>query len=84
MRLARVMPTMSYFRIDDVAYFAPLVYRKLGHRTMHMRFREHGDFFGVLAENFEKLWKDTEHVRPAVPAEFMGASGRRLLVTGNE
>ena len=69
-RLARVMPTMSYFRIDDVAYFAPLVYRKLGNRTMHMRFREDGDFFQVLAENFEKLWKDTKHVRPAVPKKI--------------
>lgn len=69
-RLARVMPTMSYFRIDEMAYFAPLVYRKLGNRTMHMRLKKDGDFFDVLERNFEKLWEDTKHVRPAVPSEL--------------
>jgi len=69
-KLARVMPTMSYFRIDDVAYFAPLVYRKLGNRTMHMRFRKHGDFFEVLERNFNKLWEDTDHLLPAAPSDL--------------
>jgi hypothetical protein len=73
-RLAKVMPTMSYFRIDDMAYFAPLVYRKLGNRTMHMRLRKHGDLFDVLERNFEKLWEDTEHVRPAVPARLLSSN----------
>ncbi len=58
------MPTMSYFRIDGVAYFAPLVHKTLGNETMHMRFQEDGDFFNVLAANFEKLWKNTDMVKP--------------------
>lgn len=63
-RLAQLMPTMSYFRIDGVAYFAPLVHKTLGNETMHMRFQEDGDFFNVLAANFEKLWKNTDMVKP--------------------
>jgi hypothetical protein len=67
-RLARLMPTMSYFRIDGGAYFAPLVHKRLGNETLHMRFREEGDFFSMLAINFEKLWKNTAMVKPPDPS----------------
>jgi hypothetical protein len=65
-KLAEVMPTMSYFRIDDTAYFAPLVHETLGNETMHIRFKKGGDFFAVLTGHFEALWNNGQKVHTAV------------------
>lgn len=73
-KLAEVMPTMSYFRIDGIAYFAPLVHETLGNETMHIRFKKGGDFFEVLANHFEALWSNEGKVhtaiRDAIPKEY--------------
>lgn len=66
-RLAQLIPTMSYFRIDGTAYFAPLIHKRLGNETMHMEFEEEGDFFKLLADNFEALWKNTKKVKHPDP-----------------
>jgi hypothetical protein len=66
-KLAKAMPTMSYFRIDGIAYFAPLVHRQLGHETMHLRLSQGGLFFTALEKHFDKLWDDeklVEAIRP--------------------
>jgi hypothetical protein len=74
LKLAKVMPTMSYFRIDSVAYFAPLMHQRVGHRTMHLRLQQGGDFFNMLEDNFERLWNDDKRVKPAIseqiPAQY--------------
>jgi len=73
-KLAQVMPTMSYFRIDDIAYFAPLVHRRLGHETMHLQLHDGGQLFAALGVNFDTLWADKKHVVPAdlskIPASY--------------
>ncbi|HEX3518053.1 MAG TPA: hypothetical protein VHT29_03360 [Solirubrobacteraceae bacterium] len=69
-KLARVMPTLSYFRIDGVAYFAPLVHKQLGHVTMHLRLREGGELFAALSTHFEKLWNDLERVVTVRPNDI--------------
>lgn len=66
-RLAKTMPTLSYFRIDDTAYFSPLVHKQVGDATLHLELAEGGLFFDVLAKHFEALWEDTERVAPARP-----------------
>lgn len=62
-KLAKVMPTLSYFRIDDMAFFAPLVHKQVGDRTMHLELAKGGRFFNELTRHFEKLWKDKERTR---------------------
>jgi len=81
-KLAQVMPTMSYFRIDDIAYFAPLVHRRLGHETMHLQLHDGGQLFAALGANFDTLWADRKHVVPAdpnnIPASYPSpAQGQR-------
>ncbi len=69
-KLAQVMPTMSYFRIDGVAYFAPLVHRTLGDETMHVQLEEDGELFTALERHFNQLWEDEDHVVPADPSKI--------------
>lgn len=69
-KLAQVMPTLSYFRIDDVAYFAPLLHKQLGNVTMHLRLNEGGELFDALATHFEKLWEDKSRVVTVGPGEI--------------
>lgn len=69
-KLARAMPTMSYFRIDGRAYFAPLVHRQLGHETMHLQLSQGGQFFTALETHFDKLWNDRMRVATVQPADI--------------
>jgi hypothetical protein len=73
-RLAQAMPTLSYFRIDDTAYFSPLVHKQVGDATLHLQLTEGGLFFDLLAKHFDALWNDNEHVIPAerdiVPRDY--------------
>lgn len=73
-KLAQTMPTLSYFRIDDKAYFSPLVHSQVGDATLHLELVKGGQFFEVLAKHFEALWKDKERVTPAridaVPRQY--------------
>ncbi len=62
-KLAKVMPTLSYFRIDDMAYFAPLVHKQVGDRTMHLELAKGGGFFDELMRHFDKLWDDEKRTR---------------------
>jgi hypothetical protein len=61
-RLARVMPTLSYFRIDDTAYVSPYVHQQVGDATLHMQVQQGGHYFGLLAKHFDALWDDKERV----------------------
>ncbi|HEU4737679.1 MAG TPA: hypothetical protein VFS54_01215 [Solirubrobacterales bacterium] len=62
-KLAKVMPTLSYFRIDDMAYFAPLVHKQVGDRTMHLELAKGGGFFNELTRHFDNLWNDEKRTR---------------------
>jgi hypothetical protein len=56
-RLTRTMPTISYFRIDDNAYWAPYLVNEYGHSVPHLQISSSGELFEWLATNFERLWK---------------------------
>jgi len=80
-KLARTMPTLSYFRIDDVAYFSPLVHNKVGDATLHLRLSRGGQLFQVLERHFEALWSDDKRAIKAVPAEMPRTYGERAGLT---
>jgi hypothetical protein len=64
-KLAETMPTVSYFRIDDVAYVSPYVHQKIGDETLHLELSEGGVYFAAMSRHFEALWADDERVKPA-------------------
>lgn len=70
LKLARTMPTVSYFRIDGVAYVSPYVHQRVGDATLHLELAEGGEYFEVMASHFEALWDDRSRVLPARPASI--------------
>lgn len=69
-KLARAMPTMSYFRFDGLAYFAPLVHKRLGDKTMHLKLSQDGELFAALEAHFDELWNDKKRVVTVRPADI--------------
>lgn len=69
-KLAQVMPTVSYFRVDDVAYFAPLLHKQLGHVAIHLRLGKGGKLFEALAKHFETLWNDKKRIVTVRPGDI--------------
>lgn len=69
-KLAQVMPTLSYFRIDDIAYVSPYLHEQVGDATVHFQLRAGGHFFGVLTRHFDALWEDEARVMRANPDEI--------------
>jgi len=69
-KLARAMPTMSYFRFDGHAYFAPLVHTLLGEDAIHLELSQGGEFFLALETHFDTLWNDKKRVVTVRPADI--------------
>jgi hypothetical protein len=57
-RLARSMPTISYFRWDRTVCWAPLLYGRDGHSVPHTMLRLPSPLGDELSRNFERLWTD--------------------------
>ncbi len=68
-KLAQTMPTMSYFRIDDTAYFSPYVHKQIGDATLHLKLAQGGQFLTLLDKHFQALWDDAKHTCKADPKE---------------
>lgn len=58
-RLTQAMPTLSYFRMDNNAYWAPLVFGVNGDATPHMLVNDTGIIFEVLKRSFEEMWEES-------------------------
>lgn len=55
-RLARCMPTISYFRWDETVCWAPLLYGRDGHSVPHTMLRLPSPLGDELTRNFERIW----------------------------
>jgi hypothetical protein len=77
LRLARRMPTLSYFRIDDHIYWAPYLARTYGPSTPHIEIERGGVFFEVLEQHFERLWKGEAGQPMPLPADDLDALARK-------
>jgi hypothetical protein len=95
-RLARCMPTISYFRWDRTVCWAPLLYGRDGHSVPHTMLRLPSPLGDELSRNFERIWtnarqpdgnlcsKDRRCKRHQRAAKLRGSSAGKAPATETE
>jgi hypothetical protein len=68
-RLARCIPSVNLFRIDDELFWGPYLAHKVSRNSPTFLVRRDGELFRLLMEHFETIWGSRELSRE-VPAEW--------------
>ena len=56
-RLARCIPSVNFFRIDDEAFWGPYLVKKVSRNSPTFLVRRGGEVFDVLQDHFDEIWR---------------------------